>query len=438
MSKGSCMAMLLAGALALGGCGTNAPGAGDGSAAGGTEEKKPAEKPAEKPPEPVTLKFHQLGVYFTPEDFKLLLADPVKKKYPHITLEMINYSKDLANLLSTGETVDFLVTYNGQLAPHKDLDVLEDITPLAKKHNFDLSRFDPGAIDALKTASDKGELYALPYAVNLNALYYNKDIFDKFGVAYPKDGMSWDEAIDLGAKLTRREGDVQYRGIEVDNLNRLLFPLSLNVVDANTNKAMADSDAYKKVFEVGKRMFSIPGNEYLAGLNNRFMKDKNVAMAGTVNLFLSLKQTPDLNWDIAQFPSYKERPNLYGMYDLHLLIPMKMSKHKDDVMRVMEVMFSDEVQTTMVRKTARISTLQDPKYVEQYAKDIPELAGKRIESIFKSKPAPAQAFSKHFVKASALLNTEYVEYLNNKIDVNTALRNAEEKINQMIKSENSK
>ena len=434
MKKIGYTAMLLAGVLALSGCAGGNTGAGTSEGA----EGKTAEKPAEKPPEPVTLKFHQLGVYFTPEDFKLLLADPVKKKYPHITLEMINYPGNLDKLLATGETVDYLVTYNGQLAPHKELDVLEDITPLAKKHNIDLNRFDPGAIDALKSASNKGELYALPYAVNLNALYYNKEIFDRFGVGYPKDGMSWEEAIDLGKKLTRVDGNIQYRGMEVDNLNRLLFPLSLNIVDAKTDKVMVGTDPYKTAFEVGKQMFSIPGNEYKTDLNNRFMKDRNVAMAGTVNLFLSLKQLPDFNWDVAQFPSYKERPNTYGMYDLHLLIPMKMSKHKDDQMRVLEVMFSDEVQTMMTRKTARISTLKDPKYVQEYAKDIPELKEKRIESIFKSKPAPAQAFSKHFSKASTALTAEYVEFVNGKIDINTALRNAEEKITQIIKTEKSK
>jgi multiple sugar transport system substrate-binding protein len=126
------------------------------------------------------------------------------------------------------------------------------------------------------------------------------------------------------------------------------------------------------------------------------------------------------------------------MYDLHLLIPMKMSKYKDDQMRVMEVMFSDEVQTAMVRKTARISTLKDPKYSQQFAQEIPELKGKRIEAVFKSKPAPAMAFSVYYSNAYALLNAEYEAMLQEKQDTNTALRTAEEKINQLIKTEKGK
>ncbi|WP_158606794.1 ABC transporter substrate-binding protein [Paenibacillus ginsengarvi] len=421
-------------ALMIGGC------AAKKEEEGGKADPQTVGVKQEAPLEPVTLKFHQLGTYFTPEDFKMLLADPVHKKYPHITLEMINSQNDMAKMLAMGEQVDFLVTYNGRLAPHKDLNILEDITPLAKKHNFDLTRFDPGALDALKSASDKGELYALPYAVNLNALYYNKDIFDKFGVGYPSDGLTWENAIELGKKVGRQEGGTQYRGLEMDNLARLLFPLSLNVIDPKTDKAMVNSDPYKTAFEIGKSIYSIPGNDYKTGTGaiDRFSKDRNVAMLGSVNLFLTLRQMPDLNWDLAQFPSYKEKPNTYGMYDLHLLIPMKMSQYKDDQMRVMEVMFSDEVQNAMVRKTARISTLKDPKYSQQFAQEISELKGKRIEAVFKSKPAPAMAFSVYYSNAYTLLNAEYEAMLQGKQDTNTALRTAEEKINQLIKTEKGK
>ncbi|CAG7650247.1 ABC transporter substrate-binding protein [Paenibacillus allorhizosphaerae] len=409
--------------ILLAGCGNQAAGGGETA------------KSLEKPLEPVTLKFYQSGNYMTEQDFKDLVADPVKKKYPHITVENITTKSDLPQLVAAGEPVDFFITWNGNLAYYKDLNAYEDLTPLAKKHGFDLSRFDPESLNAVKAVSDKGELYAFPYSFNLNALYYNKDIFDKFGVPYPKDGMTWENAIELARQVSREDGGTKYRGLEIDSFSRLTFPLSLVPVDAKTNKVLVNSESYKRAFEVAKQIFSVPGNNYIDSSTaawNRFIKDKNVAMSATVNLFLRLKETPDLNWDVAQFPSYSDKPNVYGMYDLHLMIPLKTSKARDDQMRVMEVLFSDEVQMTMVRKTARVSTLKDPKYTQNFGADIPELKGKNLAGIFKSKPAPAPAFSIHYAKAVSLLTTEYNKYIKNGQDVNTTFRTAEEKIKQYI------
>lgn len=407
-----------------------------GCSGGKVEEPVKSQPPKEL--DPVTIRFHQLGTYFTDQDFQDLIVNPVKKKYPHITVVMDQGYEDLPVLLTKGEaaSLDFLVTYNGKLPDYKDIGVFEDITPLANKHKFDLNKFDPGALDAIKVYSDKKELYALPYAVNINALYYNKDIFNTFGVAYPKDGMTWEEAIDVAKKVTRVEAGTQYRGIEVDDVVRLMFPLSLQVVETKTDKVLVNSEPYKRVLETGLQMHSITGNEYKAGtVFDWFLKDRTLAMFGTVNLISRLKDVPDLNWDVAQYPSFKERPNTFGMYDLHLVIPMQMSKNKDDQMRVMEVLFSDEVQTFMVGQTGRVATLKDPKYNQLFGSGIPALKEKSISSIFKSKYAPAPEFSIYYTKAMTEFRKEYVDVITNKKDVNTGLRDSEESIKKAIEAQ---
>ncbi|RKN85155.1 ABC transporter substrate-binding protein [Paenibacillus ginsengarvi] len=395
--------------------------------------------PPEKPLEPVTLRVHQLGGYFTDQDFDELIAQPVKKKYPHLTVTMDKTTEDLPDVLAKGESIDFLVTYHGRLTAYKDLGVYVDLNQLAKQYKFDLSRFDQGALDTIIANSDKGELYALPYANNLNALYYNKDIFDKFGVAYPKDGMTWEETIDLAKKVTRMDNQTQYRGVEIDDINRLLFPLSLNILDAKTDKVMVNTEPYKRAIDVAKQIYSIPGNDYIAGSPiDRFLKDRTVAMIPTINLYLRFRQVTDLNWDVAQFPSYKDKPNVYGMYDLHCMIPMVASKNRDDQMRVLEVLFSDEVQMTMSKKSAKFPVLKDPKFKQAFGQDLPELKGKHIEGVLKSHTEMAPPNSLYYSKALSLLNTEYANILKNSKDINTGLRDAEEQIKQYVTTEKAK
>jgi ABC-type glycerol-3-phosphate transport system substrate-binding protein len=97
-----------------------------------------------------------------------------------------------------------------------------DLQPLAKKHGFDFNKFDTKLVDSIKSYSDQGQIYYLPYNTLAFALMYNKDIFDKFGVPYPKDNMTWDEAIELGKKLTRTEAGVNYIGLRPPGaLNRV-------------------------------------------------------------------------------------------------------------------------------------------------------------------------------------------------------------------------
>jgi multiple sugar transport system substrate-binding protein len=145
-----------------------------------------------------------------------------------------------------------------------------------------------------------------------------------------------------------------------------------------------------------------------------------------------------MNWDVAQYPSHKDRPNIGLWNTMHVVIPLGTSKHKEDQMRVMEVLFSDEVQQVLVGKTARVSTLKDPKYKQMFGKDLPELKGKRIESIFKSTNAPSPAMSIYYSKASSLITAEYVNAITNKKDVNTAIRDAQEQIDKYVLEEKSK
>jgi multiple sugar transport system substrate-binding protein len=392
----------------------------------------------DKPLEPVTLKLYESGGYFTEQDFQELIAGPVKKKYPHLTVER-KVNGDLPNLVAAGETVDFFVTWHGAMSTYKPLGLYGDITALAKKHNFDLNRFIPQGLEQLREISDKGELYALPYATIISVLYYNKDIFDKFGVAYPQDGMTWDNAIDLARKVTRQDGGVDYQGMDVPGLY-MLYPLSPNFVDPKTDKVLLPNvETYKKAFEMAKLLYSIPGNAYEPGrASAQFIKKRNLAMLADENRFLLLRETTGLNWDVAQYPSYKEQPNTGLWNTMHVIIPMQTSKHRDDQMRVMEVLFSDDVQEVLVKKTARVSALKDSKFKQLFGMDIPELRGKRLESIFKSTNAPIPSTSIYYSKASSLLTAEYINAVTDKKDVNTALRDAQEQIQKYVESEKKK
>ncbi|MDB5085059.1 MAG: hypothetical protein JWN30_1945 [Bacilli bacterium] len=393
---------------------------------------------------PVTISIYSTQG-LTDADYQLLYVEPLKKKYPYITLQLITPAAgtQLNDLIAKGTVPDLYTTWNGDFGTYAAADMLTDITPYLKKDNIDLNRFDPIIIDSIKTASSNGEVYALPYNSQIKALYYNKDIFDKFGVAYPQDGMTWDQTIQLAKKVTGKVDGVQYRGLDYDNIQRLGTAFSTDIVDAKTQRADVNNDVWKKLYETGKSIVALPGNEPAkidSGGVDAFFKTKTLAMLATIN---ELDQAKDavqngLNFDMAQFPSFPEKMNIYSSVDANVIGLSKFSQHKEQAMRVIETLTSDEVQTISTRQTGRVSPLVNQAIREQWGADMPYLKGIHLQSVFKSKFGPAPLFSSYNVAATKFVKSEYVNYASGKKDVNTALLDAETEINQMIDADKAK
>ena len=414
------------------------------SACSGGNAPKEAEPKKPAAPEPVKLMLYNTQT-LNDEDFQRLFADPVKKKYPHITVEWVKPGKgtNIEDLLAAGTVPDLITTYNGQILDYKKFDLLQDHTPLMKKENMDSGRFEPVIMESIKVISEKGELYAIPYVNQFKALYYNKDIFDKFGVPYPKDGMTWEDAMELAKKLSRTDNGTVYRGLDYDNAHRLSTPFGLDLVDAKTEKAHFNTEEMKRVFELGKQIYNLPGNmpaKPSSGSVDEFFKTKTLAMLATINYLDKAKDAVNtgLKLGVAQYPSFKEKPNIFGMVDAQVIFVPKGSKHQEDAMKVIETLTSDEIQLLSSRATGRNSPLKNPEMKKQFAADMDYLKGIDLQPIFKSGPGPAPAFSKYYGDARKIMEDSFKAYITEGTDVNTVLRLGEEKITQMINTNKSK
>ncbi|MEF3306611.1 ABC transporter substrate-binding protein [Paenibacillus sp. GYB003] len=387
---------------------------------------------------PVTLRVF-LQQTLSDAEVQELLVKPLKEKHPNISLQIHRPGKEVTidSLIASGETPDIIYAFNGILPQYYLQDLLMDMTPLIKQHKIDLTRFDPAVMQSIKVVSKEGELIALPFAYQFAALYYNKTLFDQFGVPYPKDGMYWDDAIELAKKLSRSEGNVKYAGLDVETVSRVARPLGALKVDGASDKAAVDTDAWRKAFALVRAVYTIPNNERPRTTNsyNRFMKDRSVAMLATVNILaLGLEDAMKngLDWDLAQYPSYKEAPNVSTIVDSHVFTITKTSKHKDQAMQALSVFTSDEVQLKSTRTTGRLSVLSNEQIRQQIGKDMPFLQGKHLEAAFKSRIIASPAFSRfEFGANSTALEDAMYEYLNGK-DLNTTLRDLEQKINSNI------
>jgi multiple sugar transport system substrate-binding protein len=245
----------------------------------------------------------------------------------------------------------------------------------------------------------------------------------------------------LAKKVTRLEGGTQFRGLDPGStVIWMSQPLSIAAIDPRTDKATVRNDNWNRVFKLAKSIYEIPGNGLITATpKDQFMKSKTLAVLLDLNILtpLSAAGKDGLNWDIAQYPSYTEKPNTYGNASVYVMVATKTGKHRDDAVKAIELITSEEVQLALSKK-GRLSPLKSDQVKQALGADNPDLKSKRLPSIFKSIPVAYPVASPYRGKAEGILVNKFREYVNGSMDENTALAQAEEEINKLVATEKNK
>lgn len=428
--------------LIAAGCGSgnqSEPGTGAGSE---TEPITPpksetvAPAPGSEPvaPEPVELIFYSAQGKVL-EQFGA--AELLSRKFPHITLNVINsqVGQRYADLIAAGTLPDIIFESNslsrGTIIAHDFNYDLEE--SLLKKHNFDLNRFEPNVLAQARYSNSEGKLYGLPYSVNRYALIYNKDLFERFAVPYPEDGMTWDEIYTLAQRMTRTDGDVFYQGFSISTPGSYMLnnQLSLDPLHPEEDRAHINTDGWKLLFENLKRFYEIPGTSIA---NNKFL-DGVIAMtvqAVSTGQFSQFADTPELNWDLATTPVLKEAPNTgFKPAGLSMFISQT-SKNKDEAFQIVEYLVSEEFQTILASNGGG-TTLASEKVRSAAGTNLPVAEGKNVQALYYYELAPSSLpRANHLTNVSVNFANAFAKMIDNNLDVNTVLRDLEEEINKAI------
>ncbi len=384
---------------------------------------------------PVELLIQDRNTGITEEEFEEYFAKPVKERYPDITITLTKET-NLEALVTANNAPDLAAISNTVLDFYLDADYPESLDEMIKQFNIDLDRFEPSIIEVLHGLGQGEGIFGLPFGMNYGATVYNKDIFDLFGISYPDDVITWDDFYDLTVLLTREDGGTKYfGGAPVVPVN-MLRQKGVTSFDESGDKAIFTTQGHLELFSFLQRFYEIPG--YVQGENYlpTAFANGTVAMlpnwiAATTN---TVSQDLPFDWDIIAFPVYKENPTIGAQVDFHMLTVSKATEHKDAAYRVIEVMISEEVQERISRNR-RITPLKDHAIKMTYAQDSKVYEGKNLQSIFKVEPAVLPDYSRWASTIRDDLNNVARDIALNNMDVNTALREAEQRANQKIQEE---
>jgi multiple sugar transport system substrate-binding protein len=391
--------------------------------------------------EPVTIVFYRPNTATNEEQFMEMAGDAIKAKFPNVTIKFIPYdakTSGYSTLITSGQDFDLIFYSIGAITDMTTNNLQYDMTPLVKKYNLDLSRLEQTQVDFIKNFSNGG-LYALPIFTTAEVLAYSKDIFDKFGVPYPTEGMTWDEVYDLAKRLTRKEGGVQYYGFATSQSQMFQTnQLSLPYLDVKTNKPLIAGDDFRKLFDNFVRFYQIPGGdatkELLSKYKDLWSKDKRLAMYAYFNSALNT----DGNVDAVGLPSFREAPGVGSqLYPTYLSISST-SKHKDMAFQILTYMLSEEMQSKFAKDSTGLPVIKSQNALEQFGKDNPNYTGKNIKLFLPKKPAAIPSSNQYSNLVYGELNKAFGIAIRGEKDSVTALREAAEAAQKAIDAAVSK
>lgn len=398
---------------------------------------------------PVTLYVHS-NSGDSVESWNERFGNALKEKFPSYTIEYIPKTKEvgLKELITSGQRIDIYWESIGGFSTYlRGFDLQYDMTELIEKHEVDLAQFEPTVVDAIKQISDENEIYGIPVFNNAMVMYYNKDLFDKFGVDYPKDGITWTEAAELSKKLTRTEGDKTYAGLASSETHLLqMNQLSIPLVDPETQKATLDQDErWKQFYETSfvKPADASGYREYMQAHGNKmpyrkeFLEAQDLAMFGWLSsiVFVFPEEFSNMNWDMVSMPTFEEAPGVGTQAYPTYFSVTKMAENKDAAMEVIKHLTSEEMQTKLSRMGV-MPVVNNDDIKKQFGEDS-MFKGRNFGAAFYNQFAPIPYKSEH----ERNLITPYAKAAPRVIlegDFNTIFREYAESSNQSIADNTAK
>lgn len=201
---------------------------------------------------------------------------------------------------------------------------LSSLQTLVDEGVVDLSRY-PESLVAIYSYGD--ELYGVPKDFDTIGLFYNKELFDAAGLAYPNADWTWSDLREAAEKLTIREGDrvTQYgfanQPSSQSNFWNFIYQNGGQVLNEDGTRALYDEpeacEALLFLFDMTQDGFTPGGAELQAAewnpANSLFPAGRVAMMTGGSWLPIALSQA-NPNIDVAPLPMGKQRATvLHGL-----------------------------------------------------------------------------------------------------------------------------
>ncbi|MEZ0537440.1 ABC transporter substrate-binding protein [Caldicellulosiruptoraceae bacterium PP1] len=233
-----------------------------------------------------------------------------KVSYP---VNFVDQSKLFAAIAS-GNPPDAVFIYNDWIIPLAAQKALRPIDEyMSKAKDISYKEFLPFT---LKWGEYKGKHYSLPWDIDFDVLYWNKDLFEQAGLDPDRPPQTWDELKKYIKILTKYDskGNIVQLGMDLPQwsasqaLNTFMYQLGVNWVDPY-GKSMALNKNVRKAVDMVIELAKMCGK----GIESKKSKDVDFAFEkGNIAMHIddsvwrprdAYRNNANLKWDLTLIPA---------------------------------------------------------------------------------------------------------------------------------------
>ncbi len=325
----------------------------------------------------------------TPAEMELWreILDAFNKEHPDIKIELEHvpysaYFSKIQTMMAAGIPPDAIFIGPMELRGFVGLDAMLPLDDFIKNDKgFRKTDYYPAALNPYIINS---KLYGLPNDVAVWAVIYNKDLFDKAGVDYPKANWTWQDFLVKSKAINKINPDGAHAtfGCIFGSYELWMWQNKGNYYDNNFNpkKSIFDSKANRQTFtflhDLIYKHKVAPTQSEAQSLGSWFEAFKT----GRLGMYITghwevpqLHKVKTIRWDIAELPKGKIKANFSG--GSCFCIPKK-AKHPEQAFKLIKFITGEKGQVILTK--GGFST--------------PALRTKKITELFLSAPENNKAF----------------------------------------------
>ena len=294
--------------------------------------------------------------------------------HPNVEIKCVDLGDDRVvktmALISSGEAPDILYL-NENIYTYTTRGVLEPLTQYIEAEGEGyLDYFYDSLLEPL---TYEGELYALPQEVSPYVIYYNKDLFDKYGVEYPTNDWTFDQWYETCLKLTHPE-DLVYAENIMAWADKYLQQFSRMGVEIYTDDMQgiwtAQPENYDKALAAFEWLYNAIAVEHICpdpaeqtamgkGFSEMFRNQQVAMEASGLWSLPPYKDDPlTFNWDVVMSPLSQDgtRTTRAGILNWGIYSG---SEHKDVAWDVLKFFVGHEGQMIVAKYNMALPSAQD-------------------------------------------------------------------------------
>ena len=232
-----------------------------------------------------------------------------------------NHLQKLATSFAAGDPPDVWVIDYRRFGLLQNAGVVEPAQPyLEKSQVISASDF---YTKPLQPFTFNGQLQCVPMNMSSLEVYYNKDLFDKAKVPYPKDGWTWDDFLAAAKAITALSTpDEKIYGVGIDpqliRLAPFVWQNGGDIVDDlnKPTRLTLDTPEAKEAFQFFVDL-QVKHHVVATQIENVSEKDQTRFMFNTLGMWLlsrrvvpALRTTSGFTWDVAPLPQRKVKAGI--------------------------------------------------------------------------------------------------------------------------------